>query len=58
MIYKGYTIERDATGCAPKDYQFSIFTDDGEKYIDSAATIEECENLIDELLKLKHYETI
>lgn len=48
MIYKGYTIEQDNTGWAPKTSQFAIFLD--EKYIDSAGSIEECKVIIDEII--------
>lgn len=49
MEYKGYLIEEDKTGYAPKEMQFSFFLDDGEKYCGSGESIEDCKQQIDEL---------
>lgn len=45
MNYKEYEIEEDNTGFAPE--KFSFFLDDGERYIGSGNTIEECKSKID-----------
>lgn len=50
MEYKGYLIEEDKTGYAPKHLRFSYFSDDGEKYWGMEETIEDCQKQIDELI--------
>jgi len=49
MYYKGYSIERDKSGWAPKSlvYGFTIFEDD--LMIGWGETIEECKRQIDKL---------
>ena len=49
MKYNEFLIEQDKTGYATKENQFSVFADDGELYIGSCGSIEECKKLIDEL---------
>lgn len=49
MKYKNHRIEQDKTGYAPKEERFSVFAEDGELYIGSCGSIEECKQLIDEL---------
>ena len=48
--YKGYRIEEDRYGYAPKNSRFSIFNDDGETCFGSGESIEDCKDQIDELL--------
>jgi len=50
MKYKGHLIEQDKTGYAPKDSKFFIFEIDGEKSVGFGATIEECKEVINELI--------
>ena len=49
MNYKGYPIEQDITGWAPKSMRFEIFFD--EEYIDSAESVEEAKKLIDLIIE-------
>jgi hypothetical protein len=51
MKYKRYLIEEDPTGYAPKNFRFSFYLDDGEKYWGSGESIEDCKKQIDELIK-------
>jgi hypothetical protein len=46
--YKGFIIADDCTGYAPKHLRFSFFTDDGETFIGSGESIEDCKSQIDE----------
>lgn len=47
--YKGYSISEDLTGYAPKNDRFSYFLDDGETYIGSGESVEDCKTQIDEI---------
>ena len=47
--YKGYRIEIDRTGYASKEDMYSFFNDDGETYLGSGESIEDCKRQIDEL---------
>lgn len=49
MKYKGYLIEEDYSGYAPKHLKFSFFNDDGETCFGSGKSIEDCKKQIDEL---------
>lgn len=48
MNYKGYTIEQDITGYAPKEMKYAIFFD--EEYICSGRSIDKCRKIIDEII--------
>ena len=50
MEYKGYLIGIDMTGYASKEDLYSFFLDDGEKYVGSGESIEDCKQQIDELI--------
>ena len=50
MKYKGYLIEQDMTGYAPKNMQYSYFLDE-ETYSGSGETLEDCKKQIYELLE-------
>ena len=50
MEYKGYLIEEDKSGYAPKHMRFSFYSNDGEKYCGSAESIEGCKADINELI--------
>ena len=52
MIYRNYDIERDGTGYAPKELEFSFFLND--EYIGSGYNIEDCKQQIDELCILEN----
>ena len=45
MNYKGFEIAQDNTGFAPEE--FSYFLDDGEIYVGSGKSIDECKAQID-----------
>lgn len=49
MEYRGYLIEQDKTGYAPKDMQYHYFSADGETYLGSGESLEYCKRQIDEL---------
>ncbi len=51
MKYKGYEINQDNTGFAPKKMQF-YFTEEGEEQIIGyAESVDECKKEIDELIE-------
>lgn len=50
MEHRGYNIEPDTTGYAPKESKFSFFLDDGEMYCGSGESIEDYKTQIDEIL--------
>lgn len=50
MEYKGYLIEQDMTGYAPKSMEYSYFLGH-EFYYGSGETIEDCKKQIDEILE-------
>jgi len=47
--YKGYRIQEDNTGYAPKHLRFSFYIDDGETIAGSGESIEDCKQQINEL---------
>ena len=49
MEYKGYTIEEDNTGYAPKHLIFHFFEND-EYAVGAGESIEDCQKQIDELI--------
>ena len=49
MLYKGYLIEEDLTGYAPKHLRFNFFDYDGETHFGSGESLEDCQKQIDEL---------
>ena len=49
MEYNGYLISEDNTGYAPKHLKFTISLDNGETYIESGESIDDCKKQIDEL---------
>ncbi len=51
MKYRGYLIEQDLTGYAPKSMEYSYFSGDGETYCGSGETLEDCKRQINELLE-------
>ena len=53
MEYKGYLIEEDLTGYAPKHLKFSFFNDDGETYFGSGESIEDCKQQINIMIMEK-----
>lgn len=53
MEYNGYTISEDLTGYAPKSDLFSFFLDDGETFVESGFSIDDCKHKIDYSLKNK-----
>ncbi len=52
MIYRNYEIERDGTGYAPKELEFSFFLND--EYIGSGSSIEDCKEQINDLCILEN----
>lgn len=50
MKYRGYLIEQDMTGYAPKNMQYHCFLDE-ETYSGSGETLEDCKRQIDEILE-------
>jgi hypothetical protein len=52
MIYRNYKIERDGTGYAPKELEFSFFLND--EYIGSGSSIEDCKEQINDLCILEN----
>jgi hypothetical protein len=48
MEYKGYLIEIDNTGFAPKNMLYSFYLG-GEEYIGSGESVEDCKRQIDEI---------
>jgi hypothetical protein len=52
MIYRNYNIERDGTGYAPKELEFSFFLND--EYIGSGSSIEDCKEQINDLCILEN----
>jgi len=57
MVYKGYLIEPDKSGYAPKDSQYFIFELDAEVSCGFGESIEDCKDKIDEMLKNEKEET-
>ena len=51
MKYRGYLIEQDLTGYAPKSMFYIFFSHDGEKYCGSGESTEDCKRQIDEILE-------
>ncbi len=47
--YKGYSIEEDKTGYAPKHLRFHFFAEDDEYAKGAGESIEDCKKQIDEL---------
>ncbi len=45
--YNGYLISQDMTGYAPKESLFAFFLDDGERYMGSGESIDDCKKQID-----------
>ena len=52
MIYKGYTIDPDMTGYAPKHSKYHFYIDT-EKFDGYGESIEDCKQQIDELINEK-----
>lgn len=50
MEYKGYKIEPDMTGYAPKDSKYFIFKIDDEISCGFGESIEDCQSQIDEII--------
>lgn len=50
MIYKGYLIEEDSTGYAPKHLRFNFFDYDGETFLGNGESLEECKKEIDSMI--------
>lgn len=51
MEYRGYLIEQDKTGFAPKKCSYHIYSHNGENYCGSGESIEDCKQQIDEILE-------
>ena len=54
--YRGYVIAIDTTGYAPKNMRFSFFLDDGELYVGSGESMEDCKQQIDTIIAEKNYD--
>jgi len=57
MEYKGYLIEPDKTGYAPKNSQYFIFEIDAEVSCGFGESIEDCKQQIDEMIEDEKEET-
>jgi hypothetical protein len=51
MKYRGYEINQDSSGFAPKHSQFYYTEEDEEEIIGYAESVDECKKEIDELIK-------
>lgn len=58
MEYKGYLIEQDKTGYAPKDSKFHFYISGDEIVRGWGESLEDCIKQIDELLYENHKTTI
>lgn len=50
MKYKGFLIEKDSTGYAPKHLRYSFFIDDGETFIGNRKSIKDCKQQINKII--------
>jgi len=50
--YKGYRIDQDRTGFAPKNMVFHFWIDDGENVAGFGESVEDCKEQIDEIIYL------
>jgi len=48
--YKGYKIDQDRTGFAPKNMTFHFWIDDGENVAGFGESVDDCKEQIDELI--------
>lgn len=50
--YKGYRIDQDRTGFAPKNMVFHFWINDGENVAGFGESVEDCKEQIDEIIYL------